>query len=95
MSFQLFDRRLEPHVRKSLQYLKEAHLACVEHQTAAEHHAALAKMYAERIARIEAEMNSAIPPSFVATHQQLEAPSSEGEIARIESVVAHPSWAGR
>lgn len=95
MGFYFFDRRPEPHVRKSLQYLKEAQLACLEHRTAAEHHTALAKMYAERIARIEAEVNNAVSPPSLATLQQLESVYSEGEIPRIEPLVAHPSWAGR
>jgi len=52
-------------------------------------------MYAERIARIEAEMSNAISPSSLATLQRLEPVDSEGEITKIESVVGHPSWAGR
>lgn len=95
MGFYFFDRRHKPHVRKSLQYLQEAQLACIQHRTAAEHHAALARMYAERIDRIEAEMNSAIPPSSLATIEQLQPIGRENEIPRIESVVGHPSWMSR
>ncbi|OGB35325.1 MAG: hypothetical protein A3F78_11570 [Burkholderiales bacterium RIFCSPLOWO2_12_FULL_61_40] len=56
MRFYLFERRIEAHIRKSREYLEEAHVRRVEHQAAAEHHSALTQMYAERIARIEAEM---------------------------------------
>lgn len=58
MKFHFFQTRAEGHVRKSLDYLSEAYLAWVEHQAAAEHHAALAKMYSERIARTEAEVRN-------------------------------------
>ena len=36
-------------------------MARIEHQAAAEHHAALARMYAERVARLEAELREAYP----------------------------------
>lgn len=56
MKFNLFKSRTEAYISKSLEYLQEANLGRVEHQVAAEHHAALAKMYAERSARIESEI---------------------------------------
>lgn len=59
MKFYLFERQGDAHIRKSREYLEEAHLGRVEHQAAAEHHTALAKMYAERIVRIEAEISEA------------------------------------
>ncbi len=86
MSFHLFDRGLEAHVRKSLEYLKEAQLARVDHQAAAEHHTALAAMYAARIARIEAELNHAVLPISLATGQQLEQLDSEGEILKFREI---------
>jgi hypothetical protein len=91
MRFNFFNRRPAPHVRKSLDYLTEANLALVEHQAAAEHHAALAKMYAARIIRIEAELkNAALPPSLV-THQRVEQANGEAELAIADSVVAYPA----
>lgn len=62
MRFHLFERRLDAHVRKAREYLMEANLARVEHQAAAEHHAALARMYAERVARLEQEVTKALQP---------------------------------
>ena len=60
MRFNLFEPRIDAHIRKAQDYLNEANLARLEHQVAAEHHAALAKMYAERAARLEMEINSAL-----------------------------------
>jgi hypothetical protein len=91
MRFHLFGQNFEPHVRKSLEYLKDAKLALVEHQAAAEHHGALAKMYATRITRIEAELqNAALPPSLV-TDQRLEQLGSSAELLNADPVVAYPS----
>lgn len=95
MRFHFFDRFPEAHIRKSLQYLKDAHQALVDHQAAAEHHNALAKMYAMRIARIESEMNdSDLPPTLI-TRQRLESVGDESEFNKAESVVAYPTRAIR
>ena len=59
-NFKFFERQGDAHIRKSREYLEDAHVGRVEHQAAAEHHSALAKMYAERIVRIEAEINEAL-----------------------------------
>ncbi|QDF97900.1 hypothetical protein CJ010_15855 [Azoarcus sp. DD4] len=64
MRFNLFEPRIDAHIRKAQDYLNEANLARLEHQVAAEHHAALAKMYAERAARLEMEINSALQRSL-------------------------------
>ena len=56
MRFYLFERQAEAHIRRSREYLEEANVRRVEHQAAAEHHNALAEMYASRLARIQAEM---------------------------------------
>ena len=88
MRFHLFEHHTDAHVRKSREYLEEANLARVEHQAAAEHHAALAQMYVERIARIEAEINNALqPPRSLVTRQPVE----ESESPKAESVVVYPS----
>lgn len=88
MNFHLFEKNSEAYLRKSREYLEEANLARVEHQAAAEHHAALAKMYMERIARIEAEINHALQP-----HASIirEAAPEESERPKPESVVVYPS----
>ena len=91
MKFHLFEPRTEAHIRKSLDYLEEAKLAWVEHQAAAEHHAALAKMYADRIARIEEEIRNAHPVRPVVTRHPPEDVRDELERPRTESVVVYPS----
>ncbi|WP_213956527.1 MULTISPECIES: hypothetical protein [unclassified Variovorax] len=54
------------HIRRAVVLLEEAHMARLEHQAAAEHHSALAKMYAERAKRLEREIQQtqmvAAPP---------------------------------
>jgi hypothetical protein len=47
------------HLRRVMTLLEEAHLARIEHQAAAEHHGALARMYAERAKRLEREVYGA------------------------------------
>lgn len=91
MKFHLFEHA-DAHVRKSLEYLEEANLAWVEHKAAAEHHGALAKMYAERITRIEAEIHN------IQRTQTLVAPlappaelADVGERLKPDSVVVYPS----
>lgn len=44
------------YLRRAAILLEEAQMARIEHQAAAEHHAALARMYAERVARLENEL---------------------------------------
>ena len=91
MRFRLFGPRTEAHIRRSLEYLEEASLAWVEHQAAAEHHAALAKMYAERIARIEEEMKSSQLPRSMVIRQPPEEPRDEIERPKNESVLVYPA----
>lgn len=91
MRFHLFEPRAEAHIRKSLEYLAEANLAWVEHQAAAEHHNALAKMYAERIARIETEINNTRQPRSMLTRQSDEETRSDDERPKTDSVVVYPS----
>ncbi|SFB95735.1 hypothetical protein SAMN05216344_10683 [Polaromonas sp. OV174] len=91
MRFHLFEQHADAHLRKSREYLEEANLARVEHQAAAEHHAALAQMYVERIARIEAEINSALQPRSLVTRPAPE----EDERPKTESVVVYPARVSR
>ena len=95
MRFHLFEPRPEAHIRKSLEYLEEANLAWVEHQAAAEHHAALAKMYAERITRIEAEIKNPHQPRATLIRQPPEDARDDGDRAKAESVVVYPSRSTR
>ena len=88
MKFHLFENNSEAYLRKSREYLEEANLARVEHQAAAEHHAALAKMYTERIARIEAEISHVLQPHSRMPREPL---TEDSERPKPESVVAYPS----
>lgn len=94
MRFHLF-AHADAHIRKSIEYLEEANLAWVEHKAAAEHHAALAKMYAERIARIEAEISNARQSHTLLTRQPAEETGGADERTKAESVVVYPSRATR
>lgn len=95
MRFHLFGSRTEAHVRRSLEYLEEANLAWVEHQAAAEHHAALANMYAQRIARIESEIKNAHQLRSMVIRQPPEDSREEIERPKSESVVAYPTRTSR
>jgi len=54
--FSFFQPTRNGHLRRVMTLLEEANLARIEHQAAAEHHAALARMYAERAKRLEREL---------------------------------------
>lgn len=51
------------HLRRVSQLLREANMGRVEHAAAAEHHGALARMYAERADRLERESYDGIAES--------------------------------
>lgn len=95
MRFNLFERQADAHLRKSREYLEEANLGRVEHQAAAEHHSALAKMYADRIARIEAEINDGFQVHLSAEplEEEVATPEDEGFRLNSEPVVLYPSRA--
>ena len=57
MRFDLFNTRVDAHVRKAQEYLQAANYSRIEHHLAAEHHSALASMYAQRIAWLEQELS--------------------------------------
>ncbi|QIL79437.1 hypothetical protein G7047_05615 [Diaphorobacter sp. HDW4A] len=55
----MFQRFMNPtivYMRRIQSGLEEARMAALEHESAAEHHAALATMYRERTRRLQAEM---------------------------------------
>ena len=72
--FGLFQFNRNSHVRRAMALLEEAHMARLEHQAAAEHHAALARMYGDRAKRLEREIYGNNPAH--ATHPSL--PESGG-----------------
>jgi len=90
MKFYLFERQGDAHIRKSREYLEEAHLGRVEHQAAAEHHTALAKMYAERIVRIEAEISETFLLHSKSC-QPSEETGEEGVRLKTDPVLVYPS----
>ena len=49
------------YARRALRCMEDARMAALQHETAAEHHAALGKMYRQRVARLEREL--APPPA--------------------------------
>jgi hypothetical protein len=74
MRLDFFKTRADAHIGKAREYLQQAHLARIDHQTAAEHHAALAAMYAQRAIWLEQELSNAgtpgaWPASGAVTHQ--------------------------
>ncbi|NMM77494.1 hypothetical protein B2J86_08550 [Acidovorax sp. SRB_14] len=95
MGFRFFEHRRDTHLRRSREYLEEANVARVEHQAAAEHHAALAKMYAQRIVRIEEEILSALHSPSMVVPASADALSEDGNRGKGESVLAYPSRAFR
>jgi len=58
--FSLF-RRPDVHLKRVTELLRDAQINRVEHQAAAEHHSALALMYAQRAERLEAELRGSLP----------------------------------
>lgn len=52
----LFRPNHTAYLRRAAALLEEAQMARIEHQAAAEHHSALARMYAERVRRLENEL---------------------------------------
>jgi hypothetical protein len=90
MRFYLFERQADAHLRKSREFLEEAHVQRVEHQAAAEHHAALTKMYAERIVRIEAEINEIYQLRSTGV-QPVEEVVNDNVRLKADSVVLYPS----
>lgn len=53
--FDFFEYGSKAYAKRSEAMLREAMFARLEHEAAAEHHLALARMYAERIARLQRE----------------------------------------
>ena len=52
--FDFFNQSSRAYVRRAQALLTEARFAQLEHEAAAEHHHALAQMYADRVRRLEA-----------------------------------------
>jgi hypothetical protein len=92
MRFDFFRTRCDAHIWKAREYLQQANLARIEHQTAAEHHAALAAMYAQRAVWLEQELANAAgvyaPPSMnrvVAEHVEGPKPAAATLVSRFRA----------
>ena len=78
----MFKRFFDPatiYARRAQRSMDEARMAALEHESAAEHHAALARMYRERVARLQAELEP----------QQAQTPlvlDPGGQVARITAL---------
>ena len=83
----LFRSRGDVHLDRVSQLLREAQLARAEHQAAAEHHGALARMYSERIARLQAELGEALP----AADGDSGSPDEQASIEALVNVQAQPA----
>ncbi|WP_313070270.1 hypothetical protein [Melaminivora sp.] len=56
----MFKRFFDPatiYTRRAQRCMDEARMAALEHESAAEHHAALASMYRDRVARLQNELS--------------------------------------
>lgn len=58
--FDFFNQSSKAYAKRAQALLTEARFAQLEHEAAAEHHHALAQMYAERVRRLEAPPQSAV-----------------------------------
>jgi hypothetical protein len=53
------------YLRRAQRCLDDARMSALEHETAAEYHAALGKMYRERVLRMERELTATPEPSVI------------------------------
>lgn len=74
--FEFLNLSAKAYARRAETMLREARFAQLEHEAAAEHHGALARMYAERVARLQARNASAVQGSAASPAP---APASEGQ----------------
>lgn len=75
--FDFFNLSSRAYARRAETMLREARFAQLEHEAAAEHHDALARMYAERVARLEGHTRRAVPQAQAAAATA--APSLDGQ----------------
>ena len=58
--FDFFNQSSRAYAQRAQALLQEARFAQLEHEAAAEHHHALAKMYADRVRRLEGPLQEAV-----------------------------------
>ena len=86
MFFSLFQTASDAHVKRAEVLLFEAQIARIEHQAAAEHHGALARMYSERVRRLEIEVHVALPLNCTTSHPSLPSPKVQEDRAAVYSL---------
>lgn len=86
MRFDLFQTSVDAHTRKAQEYLQQANLARLDHQVAAEHHSALASMYAQRVAWLEQELSNSAT-GFGSPLRGVASKQADGPKRGLESIV--------
>lgn len=86
MFFSLFQTASDAHVKRAEILLFEAQIARIEHQAAAEHHGALARMYAERVRRLEIEVHARLPLNSTTSHSVVPTPKVQEDRAALYSL---------
>lgn len=86
--FNFFQPSADSHLKRAAVMLREAHMARIEHQAAADHHGALARMYADRAAWLEKELRPQAAPAMPLPQQ----PDALGNDLRQggNSILYHP-----
>ena len=82
----LFRPNHTAYLRRAAALLEEAQMARIEHQAAAEHHSALARMYAERVRRLENELYRQPQGAAHGAGPSAEAGGSPGERPQLYSL---------
>ncbi|MDA7417386.1 hypothetical protein PGB34_13535 [Xenophilus arseniciresistens] len=82
----LFKPNPNAYLKRAEVMLTEANMARMEHQAAAEHHGALAQMYAERVARLERELYGSRPMPW---HDEVKPPVELPQDAAPSEKVRH------
>lgn len=87
----MFKRFFDPatiYMRRAQRSMDEARMAALEHESAAEHHAALARMYRERVARLQLEISpeQRLPQAAPIPQETSMGPESGAQVARITAL---------
>jgi hypothetical protein len=82
--FSFFQPNRNGHLRRVMTLLEEAHLARIEHQAAAEHHGALARMYSERAKRLEREVYGSAAMPLGEGHSHSKSPDEKSVVYALD-----------
>lgn len=74
--FEFFNLNHSVYARRVQTMLREARFAQLEHEAAAEHHDALARMYAERVVRLERACKETVRPEKLASATPVAPPAA-------------------